>query len=89
MKLGTLVEDPYRIIFRLGPNSDICPLLVVAILNFNMTAIFDIILPMPVTLKLRQTKMWFQCIYPQFRGQGIQKKSLKKQTKTNKQTSAN
>ena len=57
MKLGTLVEDPYRIIFRLGPNSDICPLLVVAILNFNMTAIFDIILPMPVTLKLRQTKM--------------------------------
>ena len=24
-KLGTLIEDPYRIIFRLGPNSEMSP----------------------------------------------------------------
>jgi len=49
MKLGTLVGDPCRIIFRLGPNSE-TPL-VAAILNFNTAAIFDILLP--ITLKLR------------------------------------
>jgi len=53
MKLSTLVGDPCRISFRLGPNPE-TPL-VAAILNFNMAAIFDI--PLPITLKLRQIKM--------------------------------
>jgi len=68
MKLGTLIMDSCGIIFRLGPNSE-TPL-VAAILNFNMAAIFDIILL--ITLKLRQTEMRFQCLPPHFRGQGIQ-----------------
>ena len=53
MKLGTLVGDRCRIIFRLGPNSE-TPL-VAAILNFNMAAILHILLP--TTLKLRQIEI--------------------------------
>jgi len=53
MKLSTLTEDPYRITFRLGPNSEMP--LVPAILNFNIVAILRIFLP--ITLKLRQIEM--------------------------------
>ena len=53
MKVGTLIEDPCRIIVRLGPNSE-TPLLA-AILNFNMAAIFHILLS--ITLKPRQIEM--------------------------------
>jgi len=53
MKLGTLVEDPCKIIFRLGPT--LKGPLVAAMLNFNMAAIFDILLP--ITLKLKQIEM--------------------------------
>jgi len=53
MKLGTLIEDPCRISFRLGPNSETPP--GGRQLNFNIAAIFDI--PLPITLKLRQIKM--------------------------------
>ena len=53
IKLGTLIEDPCRINFRLGPNSETPP--VAAILNFNMAAILRIFLP--ITLKLRQIEM--------------------------------
>jgi len=53
MKLGTLVGDPSRIIFRLVPNSE-TPL-VAAILNFNIVAKSRILLH--ITLKLRQIEM--------------------------------
>jgi len=49
-KVGTLVADTCRIIYRLEPTSEMP--LVAAILNFKMATIFDIFLP--TTSKLRQ-----------------------------------
>ena len=53
MKLGTLVGNPCRIIFRLGPNSETPP--GGSHLEFITAAIFDILLP--ITLKLRHIEM--------------------------------